>query len=199
VTESPQPYFYIPIRQIFRPEYGLSFHVRTSGSVNEAIQSIRTATAAIDPGLTIFDAQPMTEYIAASLFGANIAATLLSVLSAMGLFLAAMGLYSVLAYSVAQRTQEIGLRMALGAGPLQVLGLILKQGLQLTFVGAAVGTAIALVLGRFLTSLLYGVTPADPFTFVAVWLVLTVIALLACSIPVRRATRIDPMAALRYE
>ena len=141
----------------------------------------------------------MTEYIAASLFGANIAATLLSVLSAMGLFLAAMGLYSVLAYSVAQRTQEIGLRMALGAGPLQVLGLILKQGLQLTFVGAAVGTAIALVLGRFLTSLLYGVTPADPFTFVAVWLVLTVIALLACSIPVRRATRIDPMAALRYE
>lgn len=199
VTESPQPYFYIPIRQIFRPEYGLSFHVRTSGSVNEAIQSIRTATAAIDPGLTIFDAQPMTEYIAASLFGANIAATLLSVLSAMGLFLAAMGLYSVLAYSVAQRTQEIGLRMALGAGPVQVLGLILKQGLQLTFVGAAVGTAIALVLGRFLTSLLYGVTPADPFTFVAVWLVLTVIALLACSIPVRRATRIDPMAALRYE
>jgi len=199
VTEGPQPYFYIPVRQIFRPEYGLTLHVRTSGSVNEAIQSIRTETAAIDPALTIFDAQPMTEYIAASLFGAKIAATLLSVLSAVGLVLAAMGLYGVLAYSVAQRTQEIGLRMALGAGPVQVLRLIVKQGLQLTFLGVAVGTVVALALGRFLASLLYGVKPADPLTFVSVWLVLTVIALLACWIPVRRATRIDPMAALRYE
>jgi len=141
----------------------------------------------------------MTEYIAASLFGAKIAATLLSVLSAVGLVLAAMGLYGVLAYSVAQRTQEIGLRMALGAGPVQVLRLIVKQGLQLTFLGVAVGTVVALALGRFLASLLYGVKPADPLTFVSVWLVLTVIALLACWIPVRRATRIDPMAALRYE
>jgi len=199
VTEGPQPYFYIPIRQIFRPEYGLTFHVRTSGSVQEAISSIRSETAAIDPALTIFDAQPMTEYIAASLFGAKIAATLLSVLSAVGLVLAAMGLYGVLAYSVAQRTQEIGLRMALGAGPVQVLRLIVKQGLQLTFLGVAVGTVAALALGRFLASLLYGVKPADPLTFVSVWLVLTVIALLACWIPVRRATRIDPMVALRYE
>jgi predicted permease len=199
VTEGPQPYFYIPIRQIFRPEYGLTFHVRTSGSVREAIQSIRSETAAIDPALTIFDAQPMTEYIAASLFGAKIAATLLSVLSAVGLVLAAMGLYGVLAYSVAQRTQEIGLRMALGAGPVQVLRLIVKQGLQLTFLGVSVGTVVSLALGRFLASLLYGVKPADPLTFVSVWLVLTVIALLACWIPVRRATQIDPMAALRYE
>jgi len=199
VTEGPQPYFYIPIRQIFRPEYGLTFHVRTSGSVTEAIQSIRTETAALDPALTIFDAQAMTEYIAASLFGAKIAATLLSVLSGVGLLLAAMGLYGVLAYSVAQRTQEIGLRMALGAGPVQVLRLIVKQGLQLTLLGVAVGTVIALALGRFLASLLYGVKPADPLTFVSVWLVLSVIALLACWIPVRRATRIDPMAALRYE
>ena len=199
VTEGPQPYFYIPIRQIFRPEYGLTFHVRTSSSVNEAIQSLRTETAAIDPTLTIFDAQPMTEYIAASLFGAKIAATLLGVLSAVGLCLAAMGLYGVLAYSVAQRTQEIGLRMALGAGPLVVLRMVLQQGLQLTFLGVAVGTAIALALGRFLTSLLYGVKPADPLTFVGVWLVLTMVALLACAIPVRRATRIDPMVALRYE
>jgi predicted permease len=199
VTESPQPYFYIPIRQVFRPEYGLTLHVRTSGSVPEAIQSLRTETAAIDPGLTIFDAQAMTEYIAASLFGAKIAATLLSVLSGVGLLLAAMGLYGVLAYSVAQRTQEIGLRMALGAGPMEVLRLVLKHGLQLTVVGVAVGTVSALALGRFLASLLYAVKPADPLTFVGVWLVLTVIALLACAIPVRRATRIDPMVALRYE
>ena len=199
VTEGPQPYFYIPIRQIFRPEYGLTFHVRTSGSVSEAIQSLRTETAAIDPSLTIFDAQPMTEYIAASLFGAKIAATLLGVLSAIGLGLAAMGLYGVLAYSVAQRTQEIGLRIALGAGPMKVLSMVLQQGLRLTLLGVAIGSATALALGRFLASLLYGVKPADPLTFLGVWFVLTVVALLACAIPVRRATRIDPMVALRYE
>ena len=199
VTESPQPYFYVPIRQIFRPEYGLTFHVRTSGSVNEAIQALRAETSAMDPALTIFDAEPMTEYIAASLFGAKIAATLLSVLSCVGLLLAAMGLYGVLAYSVAQRTQEIGLRMALGASAAEVLKLVVRQGLQLTFVGAVVGSVVALASGRFLSSLLYAVRPADPFTFVAVSLVLTAIALLACAIPVRRATRIDPMVALRYE
>src|SRR6516165_457171 len=199
VTETPQPYFYIPIRQIFRPEYGLTFHVRTAGSVNEAIQALRAEAAAIDPALTIFDAEPMTEYIAASLFGAKIAATLLSVLSCVGLLLAAMGLYGVLAYSVAQRTQEIGLRMALGASPADVLKLVVWQGLQLTFAGVVIGTVVAAVSGRFLSSLLYDVRPADPFTFVAVSLVLTAIALLACAIPVRRATRIDPMVALRYE
>jgi len=199
VTEGPQPYFYIPIRQIFRPEYGLTLHVRTAGSVNEAMASLRAETAAIDPSLTIFDAEPMTEYIAASLFGAKIAATLLSVLSGIGLVLAAMGLYGVLAYSVAQRTQEIGLRMALGAGPLEVLRMVLTQGLRLTFVGVAAGTAIALGLGRFLASWLYGVKPADPLTFLGVWVVLTLVALLACAIPVRRATKVDPMVALRYE
>ena len=199
VTETPQPYFYIPIRQIFRPEYGLTFHVRTAGSVNEAIQALRAEAAAIDPALTIFDAEPMTEYIAASLFGAKIAATLLSVLSCVGLLLAAMGLYGVLAYSVAQRTQEIGLRVALGASRRDVLKLVLGQGLQLTLVGVAVGTVAALALGQFLSSLLYAVRPADPFTFVAVSVVLTAIALAACAIPVRRATRIDPMVALRYE
>jgi len=199
VTETPQPYFYIPIRQIFRPEYGLTFHVRTAGSVNEAIQALRAEAAGIDPALTIFDAEPMTEYIAASLFGAKIAATLLSVLSCVGLLLAAMGLYGVLAYSVAQRTQEIGLRMALGASRRDVLKLVLGQGLQLTLVGVAVGTVAALALGQFLSSLLYAVKPADPFTFVAVSVMLTAIALAACVIPVRRATRIDPMVALRYE
>jgi predicted permease len=199
VTENPQPYFYIPVRQIFRPEYGLTFHVRTSGSVNEAIQWLRSEAAAIDPALTIFDAEPMTEYIAASLFGAKIAATLLSVLSGVGLLLAAMGLYGVLAYSVAQRTQEIGLRMALGAAPAEILRLVVRQGLQLTLIGVAVGTAIALVLGRYIASLLYAVKAADPWTFIVVWLVLTAVALLACAIPVRRATRIDPMVALRYE
>jgi predicted permease len=199
VTESAEPYFYIPIRQIFRPEYGLTFHVRTSGSVSEAIGAIRRETAAIDPALTIFDAQSMTEYMAASLFGAKIAATLLGVLSGVGLLLAGMGLYGVLSYSVAQRTQEIGLRVALGAQRPEVIKLVLRQGIQLTFVGLAAGTVVSVVLGRFLSSLLYAVKPADPATFIGVTVVLTAVALLACYIPARRAMRIDPMTALRYE
>ena len=199
VTEGPQPYFYIPIRQIFRPEYGLTFHVRTSGSVNEAISALRRETAAIDPALTIFDAEPMTEYTAASFFGAKIAATLLGVLSAAGLVLAAMGLYGVLAYSVAQRTQEIGVRVALGAEKAHVLALVVRQGLRLTLLGMISGAAMALALTRSLSSFLYGVKPADPATFAIVALVLTVVALLACWIPARRATRVDPMVALRYE
>lgn len=199
VTESPQPYFYIPIRQIFRPEYGLTFHVRTSGSVSEATAALQRETAAIDPALTIFDAEPMTEYIAASLFGAKIAATLLGVLSAVGLLLAAMGLYGVLAYSVAQRTQEIGLRVALGARRVDVLALVIRQGLQLTLIGIAAGALMAVGMGRFLSSMLYEVKPADPITFLGVAVMLSAVALLACYIPARRAMRIDPMAALRYE
>jgi putative ABC transport system permease protein len=199
LTESAEPYFYIPIRQIFRPEYGLTFHVRTAGSVSEAIGAIRRETAAIDPALTIFDAQSMTEYMAASLFGAKIAATLLGVLSGVGLLLAGMGLYGVLAYSVAQRTQEIGLRVALGAQRPEVIKLVLRQGMQLTFVGLAAGNVVSVVLGRFLSSLLYAVKPADPATFIGVTVVLTAVALLACYIPARRAMRIDPMTALRYE
>jgi len=128
VTENPQPYFYTPIRQIFRPEYGLTFDVRTSGSVNEAIAALRREATAIDPELTIFDAEPMTEYVAASLFGAKIAASLLSVLSGLGLLLAAIGLYSVMAYAVAQRTGEIGIRVTLGAQPKDIMRLVIRQG-----------------------------------------------------------------------
>jgi ABC-type antimicrobial peptide transport system permease subunit len=161
--------------------------------------TLQREAAAIDPALTIFDAEPMTEYIAASLFGAKIAATLLGVLSVVGLLLAAMGLYGVLAYSVAQRTQEIGLRVALGAGRSDVLALVVRQGLRLTAIGIVAGALIAVGLGRFLSSMLYGVQPADPATFLGVAVVLAAVALLACYIPARRALCIDPMVALRYE
>src|SRR5438445_3056020 len=148
VTESPQPYFYIPVRQIFRPEYGLTFEVRTSGSVNEAIAGLRRESAAIDPALTIFDAEPMTEYVAASLFGAKIAASLLSVLSGLGLLLAAIGLYSVMAYSVAQRTGEIGIRVTLGAQPRDIMRLVIQQGVMFALAGLVVGALVAAALAR---------------------------------------------------
>jgi predicted permease len=168
VTENPQPYFYIPIRQIFRPEYGLTFHVRTSGSVSEAIAALRRETAAVDPALTIFDAQPMTEYIAASLFGAKITANLLGILSAVGLLLAAMGLYGTLAYSVAQRTREFGIRQALGAQSHHILGLILRESAKLTLYGMTAGLALAFIFARLVAAQIYSVSPLDPLTYVGV-------------------------------
>jgi len=199
VTENPQPYFYIPIRQIFRPEYGLTFHVRTSGSVNEAIASLRREATAIDPGLTIFDAEPMTEYIAASLFGAKITANLLSLLSTIGLLLAAMGLYGVLAYSVAQRTREFGVRVAMGAKPRDIQTLILRESARLTLTGTAAGLVLAAISTRIVAKEIYGLSPLDPLTFGGVGLLLFAVALVATCIPAIRAARVNPIVALRYE
>ena len=199
VTENPQPYFYISIRQIFRPEYGLTFHVRTSGSVSEAIASMRRESAGIDPAITIFDAQSMTEYISASLFGAKIAADMLSLLSGIGLLLAAMGLYGVMAYSVAQRTREFGVRVAMGARRRDILSLILKESVRLTLFGTAVGLILAAVSTRVVANQIYSVSPLDPLTFCGVGLVLIAVAFAASYVPAHRAAKVDPMVALRYE
>jgi len=199
VTENPQPYFYIPIRQVFRPEYGLMFHVRTSGSVNEAIASLRREAAAIDPAITIFDAQAMTEYISASLFGAKITADLLSLLSAVGLLLAAMGLYGVMAYSVAQRTREFGVRVAMGARESDILRLILRESVRLTLFGTALGLVLAALSTRIVANQMFRVSPLDPLTFCGVGLVLMAVAFAASYIPAWRAAKVDPMVALRYE
>jgi predicted permease len=199
LTENSQPYFYIPIRQIFRPEYGLTFHVRTSGSVNEAISGLRREAAAIDPELTIFDAEPMTEYIAGSLFGAKISADLLTLLSGIGLLLASMGLYGVLAYSVAQRTREFGVRVAMGAKPRDILTLVFRESARLTLGGAAAGLVMAALSARIVARQVYGISPVDPATYVGVGLVLVLVGMAASSIPAVRAARVNPIVALRYE
>ena len=199
VTENPQPYFYIPIRQVYRPEYGLTFHVRTSGSVPEAISALQREAAQIDPSLTVFDAEPMTEYVAGSLFGAKITANLLTLLSGIGLFLAAMGLYGLLAYSVAQRTREFGVRLAMGARPRDVLVLVLRESGRLTLLGTAIGLILAALSTRIVANQIYNISPLDPRTFCSVGLVLLAVGLLASCIPARRAAQVDPMVALRYE
>jgi predicted permease len=199
VTENPQPYFYIPIRQIFRPEYGLTFHVRTSGSIGEAIAALRRETAAIDPALTIFDAEPMTEYIAASLFSAKIAANLLGILSAVGLLLAAMGLYGTLAYSVGQRTREFGIRQALGAQSHHILGLVLRESGKLTLYGMTAGLILAFISARVVASQIYSISPLEPLTYGVIGLLMMVVTLAASYVPARRAGRVDPMVTLRYE
>ncbi len=199
VTENPQPYFYIPIRQIFRPEYGLTFHVRTSGAVSDAIAALYREAAQIDPAITIFDAQSMTEYISASLFGAKITANLLSLLSAIGLFLAAMGLYGVMAYSVAQRTREFGVRMAMGARTTDILRLVLRESTKLTLLGTAAGLILAAASTQIVAHQIYSISPLDPLTFGGVGLILMAVALVASYVPAYRASKIDPMVALRYE
>jgi hypothetical protein len=199
VTESPQPYFYIPIRQIFRPEYGLTFHVRTSASPSEAIALLRREATSIDPALTIFDAEAMTEYVAASLLSAKIAASLLSVLSGLGLLLAAIGLYSVMAYSVAQRTSEIGIRVALGAQPGEIMRLVIRQGMTFALAGLLVGSLAAVALARVVSTMLVGVSPADPLVYAAAATFTVLVTLASAAIPAWRALRVDPAVALRSQ
>jgi predicted permease len=197
VNEGELAFYYIPIRQVYRPEYGLTFHVRTSGSVDEAIAAVRREASAIDPALTIFDAQPMTEYVSGSLFGQRIATSILSILGILGLALAAMGLYSVMAYSVAQRTSEIGIRMALGAQPRDVLAMVMRQGLGLAAAGFAIGIVASVALSRLGTSIYGMLRPADPESYLVSALFTLLVGLAAVAIPAWRALRVDPVVALR--
>jgi len=141
----------------------------------------------------------MDEYISATVAGPRFNATLLVIFAGVALILTIVGLYGVMSYSVAQRTNEIGIRMALGAQTSDVLRLIVSQGFKLVLIGLGIGLAGAFALMRVIASLLFGVTAKDPLTFAAVAVLLALVALLACYIPARRATRLDPLHALRYE
>jgi putative ABC transport system permease protein len=199
LTESAPPYFYVPIRQIFRPEMGLKFYVRTSAPVDDAVAALRREAQAIDPSVPVFNAMPLEEYIAASLFPQKIAASLLGTLGSVALLLAAIGLYGVMAYSVAQRTNEIGIRVALGAKPLDVLRMILRESMVLALPGLVVGSLLAIALARVVSASLVDVSPRDPAVYAAAAVFTVLIALFAAVGPARRAAKVDPMVALRYE
>jgi predicted permease len=199
LTESPRPFIYVPIRQVYRPEYGLNFQVRTAGPLADAIAAVRRESAAIDPAIMIFDSMPLTEFISASLYGQKVGAILLNVVGGLGLLMAALGLYSVMAYSVAQRTAEIGIRMTLGAKPRDMMLLVLRQGLGLALIGLTVGGFAAAAMARMVAAVLISVSPADPSVYAAAAAVIIAIALLAAAIPARRALRVDPMEALRCQ
>ena len=143
--------------------------------------------------------ETMDQVVSGSLKDWRFHATLLGVFGALALIIAAIGVYGVISYSIAQRTHEIGVRMALGAQRRDVLRLVLNQGASLALAGIVVGVLAAIGLTRLMASLLYGVTPTDPVTFIAVAILLLIVALVACYIPARRAMRVDPMIALRYE
>ncbi|HUY15825.1 MAG TPA: ABC transporter permease [Terriglobia bacterium] len=198
-----QPTIYIPATQASDTEtsefLGKSvFVVRTGGAGNLAA-GLRKAVAAVDSAQRVSTIEPVTEAISGTVSRPCFDSLLLGIFSALALVLTAVGLYGVISYSVAQRTHEIGIRMALGAEKIDVLRMVIGQGLKLTLIGVAIGIIGAIGLTRFLSSLLYGVKPTDALTFIAVSLLLTGVALLACYIPARRATKVDPMVALRQE
>ncbi len=211
LTEAPMPYVYYPFRQVYRADMKLAVYVRTAGNPNSAVPLLRNAVREIDPAVVIFDSAPLTEYMMASLYTQRVVASLLSVLGVLALLLAAVGLYSVMSYSVTQRTHEIGIRMALGAQRNNVLGMVLRRGLGLTLIGVMVGTGVVLALARSVfggtivgSSLgqrvsLLGVSATDPLIYISAALFLVAIAALATYVPARRAVRVDPTIALRYE
>jgi predicted permease len=209
--ESTPAYFYVPFRQLYREDMNLAFYVRTKGEPDYILATLRRQVHDLDPNVTVFDAAPLKEFIGASLYPQKIAASLMTVLGSIALLLAAVGLYSVMAYSVAQRTQEIGVRMALGAQPGHVLRMVIKQGLALTAGGLIVGAFLAVALARAVASVsftgggmgasakLLGAGADNPLIFVAAAVFLCAVATLASWLPARRAAAIDPMKALRTE
>jgi predicted permease len=197
VGENPQPIVFLPMTQDYVP--AATLQVRTSGSPESALATTRAALQSLDPNLAITNVFTIEQIIGQALWAPRMGGILLSVFGSLALVLSAVGVYGVLSYSVNQQTREIGLRMALGAQRRDVLRLILGQGLRLTIVGLGLGVIAALALMRVLVSLLFSVHAYDPFTYGAVTILLSVVALVACYIPARRAMRVDPMVALRYD
>ncbi|HEU5451125.1 MAG TPA: FtsX-like permease family protein, partial [Terriglobales bacterium] len=205
LTEAPRPFYYVPFQQIFRGDMEMSFYVRSRASTAETLATLRQQVRGIDPAVQVQDAMPMTEYLAASLYPQKIAAVLLTVLGGLAVLLAGVGLFSVLAYVVTQRAHEIGIRMALGARPQDVLTDVVRHALVMTAGGVVAGLVLAIAATPMLkrlslegSQLLQG-SATDPLVYAACAGFLVVVALLASSLPARRAAQVDPMISLRYE
>lgn len=197
LDEMAEPFLYHPFMQQFDPHATLV--IRTAGDPNAVLPAVRSAVMDIDSAAPIVAAQTMQDYMSVPLFPAHFTGILLGIFAALALLLAMVGLYGVIAYSVAERTHEIGIRLALGAEKHDVLRLVVGQGSKLSVAGVGVGLAAALGLMRLIANLLYGVSPADPVSFVLAPLLLLLVSASACYLPARRAMRVDPLTALRYE
>ena len=193
------PTVYVPYAQNVRELDAMNFEVRTAGDPKNWIASVRQAVQGLDRNLPLFDVKTQTEQIDQATFQERLFARLSSFFGLLALALACVGLYGMMSYAVARRTGEIGVRMALGAERAGILRMVLREGFALAVAAIGIGIPAALAASRLISSLLYGVKPTDPVTLVAMCALLTGVALLASYIPARRAARIDPMVALRYE
>jgi putative ABC transport system permease protein len=197
LRQNPAAMMYVPYAQA--PFWGAVVVVRSNLGVAAVADAVRRNAGAIDKDVPVMDIAAMPEAVDTTVAQPRFQTMLLGLFSALALILSAVGIYGVISYSVIQRTHEIGIRMSLGAQPRQVLRLVMRQGLKLALCGIVIGAAAAFALTRLMMSLLFGVSPADPFTFTGVAILLVAVALAACYVPARRAMRVDPMTALRYE
>jgi predicted permease len=196
--EDPKPAFYRPLLRNYSTNASLV--ARTSGNDSQAaLAGLQNELRHLDPALPLFHVTTLSEHLSMPLFPFRLAAIVLGSFGVLAVVLAAIGIYGVMSYVVASRTREVGLRVALGAARGDVLFLIMKQGMSLALIGLAVGVLMGLIVARLLVKLLFGVNPADPITFGGVFVLLGMVAALACYIPARRATKVDPLVALRYE
>jgi putative ABC transport system permease protein len=197
---TPRPVWYLPYAQQTLPlpvSLPLNLVVRAGGRTAPVAAALREAIRAVDPAQPVAALEPMSGHLSDVLRGERFGAVVMGTLGALGLILAALGLYGVMAYSVSQRQHEIGLRMALGAGQPAVLGQVLRQGMTLVAVGLVLGLAASFGVSRLVSTLLYGVSATDPITFAGVSTLLVLVALAASFVPAFRASRVDPLVALR--
>jgi putative ABC transport system permease protein len=195
VDEEPKLFVYRPLAQMYTPQVTLL--VRTAGTTADALETIREAVRAQDPGLAVFNIATLADATALSLLPARIAGNLLGALGLLALVLAALGIYGVLSYIVRGSTREIGVRIAVGASPRAVAAMVLRQALRWSTTGVAIGLVLAVLATRVLENFLYGVSPTDPWTFGGVTLILVLVACAAAVVPAARASRLDPIVALK--
>jgi putative ABC transport system permease protein len=177
----------------------MAVFLKTESSPLSLVKSLREQVRAVDPNLPLFGERTMQDVVSDSLAQRRFAMQVVGLFGVLALLLASIGIYGVMAYSVSQRTREIGIRVALGASRGVILRWVLGQGMVLILAGVSTGLIGAFALTRLLRTLLFGVAPTDPITYVGVAVLLALVALLACYIPARRATKVDPLVALRYE
>ncbi|MGH9710239.1 MAG: FtsX-like permease family protein, partial [Candidatus Acidiferrales bacterium] len=197
LRDTAKPEYYLPYQQCLIA--GLSIILRTQTAPQGLVGAARSTVNSMDSNLPLYGVETMDDFVGASVSQPRFSTFLLSIFAGLALILTALGLYGVISYSVAQRTHEIGIRMALGAQTGDVLKLVIRQAMLLMVIGWVAGIACGFILARFLSSQLYGITTSDPVTLLAVTVLLGGIAFLASYIPARRATHVDPLCALRYE
>jgi putative ABC transport system permease protein len=203
LDEQPTPEVYVPFLQdpLSGKNYQRSMTIvaRSKSNAGAIAGPLRAAVTSVDKSLPVYALKPMTEHLRESLARRRFNLILLSIFSCVALALAAVGIYGVISYGVTQRTHEMGIRMALGAKRRDVLKLVVRQAMVLALAGVGIGLLASFALTRLIKGLLFSVSVTDPMTFVAIAVLMTLIALIACLIPARRATKVDPLVALRYE